>query len=156
MNNYDRLQNTNLKSAIALIGKFVPVMIKNGIRGSVVNISSIHSMAPSPITGSYAATKGGMNALTRVLAVETGQYGIRANALCCGWVATTYIYNDLKQLEDSREKQYAYLETMKETAPCLSPARAEDIAQHALFLASDMSSFVNGVTLAVDGGFTGN
>ncbi len=152
LDTYDALQNVNLKSAIVLIKKFVPVMMRRGIRGSIVNISSIHSVAPTPVTGAYAATKGGMNALTRVLAAETGQYGIRVNALCCGWVATTYIQRDLKALEGDREGQYAYLDGMRDSAPCLSPARAEDIAGHALFLASDMSAYITGAVLMDDGG----
>jgi NAD(P)-dependent dehydrogenase (short-subunit alcohol dehydrogenase family) len=154
MAHFDAVQTVNLKAALALTGKFVPVMIDQGIRGSVVNISSIHSMAPSAVTGAYAASKGGMNALSRVLALEVGRYGIRTNTLCCGWIATTGIFEQLNSLAGDREKQYAFLEEMHGTAPCISPARAEDIARHALFLASDRSAFITGATLMDDGGST--
>ena len=151
---YEMIQQVNLKSAIYLTGRFVTNMIEKGIKGAIVNISSIHSIAPSAITGSYAASKGGLNAISRVLALEVGKYGIRSNTLCCGWIATTYIFKELNALNGQREKQYAFLENLIDSAPCISPARAEDIAQHALFLASDMSSYMTGVTLMDDGGAT--
>jgi NAD(P)-dependent dehydrogenase (short-subunit alcohol dehydrogenase family) len=154
MEHFDTIQSVNLKAAIQLIGKFVPVMIEKNIHGSIVNISSIHSIAPSAVTGSYAASKGGLNAISRVLALEVGQYGIRTNTLCCGWIATTHIFKELNAIKNDRKKQYAFLEQFNGTAPCLSPARAEDIAQHALFLASDMSSYITGATLMNDGGAT--
>ena len=154
METYDMLQNVNLKSAMLLIGAFVPVMIDRGIHGSIVNISSIHSMAPSPVTGAYAATKGGLNAFSRVLALEVGKYGIRSNTLCPGWIATTSIMGELEKRGDSREERYAFLENLNGSAPCISPARAEDIARHVLFLASDMSAYITGATLMDDGGAT--
>ena len=154
MENFDYVHNVNLKAAIILIGKVLPVMIKNGIKGSIVNISSIHSIAPAAIMAAYASSKGALNALSRVLALEVAKYGIRSNTLCPGWIATTYINNDLEKLKDDREKQYFELEKLDGSAPCLSPARAEDIAMHALFLASDMSSYITGATLMDDGGST--
>lgn len=92
------------------------------------------------------------NALSRALAIEVGKYGIRTNTLCPGWIATTYIYHDLGELRHNREKQYAELEKLNGSAPCLSPARAEDVAMHALFFASDMSAYMTGSTIMDDGG----
>lgn len=154
MENFDYVQNVNLKAAIVLIGKVLPVMIEKGIKGSIVNISSIHSVAPAAIMAAYASSKGALNSMSRVLALEVAKYGIRSNTLCPGWIATTYINHDLDKLKDDREKQYTELEKLNGSAPCLSPARAEDIAMHALFLASDMSSYITGATLMDDGGST--
>ena len=153
MEAFQRIQNTNLKAGILLVGAFVPGMMRKG-KGSVVHISSIHSVAPSLIIGSYAASKGGVNAFSRVLALEAGQYGVRSNVLCCGWVATTQIMGELEKRESSREEQYRFLENLIDSAPCHSPARAEDIANHVLFLASDMSAFVTGATIMDDCGAT--
>ena len=152
MENFDFVQNVNLKAAIVLLEKVLPVMIKNGVRGSIVNISSIHSIAPAAAMGAYASSKGALNALSRVLAIEVGKYGIRTNTLCPGWIATTYIYHDLGELRHNREKQYAELEKLNGSAPCLSPARAEDVAMHALFFASNMSAYMTGSTIMDDGG----
>ena len=154
LENYDFIQNVNIKAAIVLLGKFIPVMIARGIRGSIVNISSIHSIAPAAVTGSYAASKGALNAISRVLALEVGKYGIRVNTLCPGWIATTYIYKELKQQEGNIQGQYEILEQLDGSAPCISPARGEDVARHALFFASDMSAYMTGTTIMDDGGAT--
>ncbi len=153
MANFQRVQDVNLKAGILLAGAFVPGMMRKG-KGSVVSISSIHSVAPSLIVGSYAASKGAVNAFSRALALEAGRYGVRSNVLCCGWVATTQIMGELEKRKDSREEQYRFLENLIDSAPCHSPARAEDIANHVLYLASDMSSFVTGATIMDDCGAT--
>lgn len=147
---YDFVQDVNIKASLTLLRTFIPTMIEKGIPGSIINISSIHSVAPSAIMGSYASSKGGINAISRVLATEVGKYGIRSNTICPGWIATTDLFKDLDQLE-SREAQHAYLEQLDGAQPCLCPARAEDIARHALFFASDLSSYITGATIMADG-----
>ena len=111
----------------------------------------MNSIAPSPTTGSYASSKGGMNSFTKVLAVELGKYSIRANAICPGWVATTYIKKDIEDLGGDEDAAFKVLEELNGSAPLLSPARATDIANHALYLASDMSSYVTGYIMYSDG-----
>ena len=151
MDNYEKVQTTNLKSSVLLTKKIVKNMLDNGIRGSVINISSMNALAPSPTVGSYCASKGGMNAFTQTLAVEVGKYGIRANAICPGWVATTYILKDVKEGLENGKSAFDVLEAYNGSSPLIAPARGRDIANHALFFASDMSSFITGCILKSDG-----
>ncbi len=148
MNEFDTVFNTNYKSALVLIQKLLPKMMEQK-SGSIVNISSMNSLAPSPTTGSYASSKGAMNSLTKVLAVEGGKYGIRANVICPGWVATTYMQQEVAEAEGEHPERV--LENYNGSSPLIAPARASDMAHAALFLASDMSSYISGITLRADG-----
>ena len=149
--NYNYVMNVNLNSAVLLTKMLIPPMLENNVKGSIINISSMNSIAPSPTTGSYSSSKGGMNSFTKVLAVELGKYSIRANAICPGWVATSYIKKDIEDLGGDEDAAFKVLEELNGSAPLLSPARATDIANHALYLASDMSSYVTGYIMYSDG-----
>ena len=146
--NYELIMNTNITSALFLTKRLIPYMNKNG---AIVNISSMNSIAPSPTTGSYVVSKGGMNSLTKVLALELGKYSIRANAICAGWVATGDIKARIDATNGTEEEAFKILEDMQNTAPLFSPGKASDIANHALFLASDMSSYITGYIMYSDG-----
>lgn len=148
---YDKVQDTNLKSAILLTKIIVKNMLANHINGSIINISSMNALAPSPTTASYCASKGGMNAFTQVLAVELGKYGIRANAICPGWVATSYIMKDVQEGIENGKTKFEILEEYNGSSPLIAPARGRDIANHALFFASDMSEYITGFVLKSDG-----
>ena len=144
--NYNLVMNTNINSALLLTKKLIPYMNK---KGSIINTSSMNSIAVSPTTGSYAISKGGINSFTKVLAAELGKYSIRANAICAGWVATSDIKSSIDAI--GKENAYEYLEGMQNTAPLISPGKASDVASHALFLASDMSSYITGYIMYSDG-----
>lgn len=144
--NYNLIMNTNINSALLLTKKLIPHINKNG---SIINTSSMNSIAVSPTTGSYAISKGGLNSFTKVLAAELGKYSIRANAICAGWVATSDIKSSIDAL--GKDHAYEFLESMQNTAPLISPGKASDIASHALFLASDMSSYITGYIMYSDG-----
>lgn len=149
MEDYEKVGCVNMRSALVLTKRLIPSMIeKKG--GSIINISSMNSITPTPTTGSYAISKGGMNSFTKVLSVELGKYFIRANAICPGWVATTQI-RDMIGEDGGLEKAYEELGTLDGSAPLLSPGMASDIANHVLFLASDMSSFITGNIMYSDG-----
>lgn len=149
---FEKIQQVNLRASIQLIQLFVPVMIKEGICGSIIHISSMNALAPSPTTGAYVVSKGGVNALSNVLACEVGKYGIRSNVICAGWIATTYIQKDVEQALQKGGMAEEVLEAYHETSPLYAPARPWDIAGHALFLASEMSSYLTGCILHSDGG----
>lgn len=124
----------------------IPEMIKGG-GGSLVFISTVNGTITNPGFGLYGAAKGGLNALTRSIALDYGRDGIRANAIAPG------------QIVGEREAQRLAHDPVEEAASrdCYPLGRygtPEDIANVALFLASDESAFVTGITLTADGGLT--
>lgn len=148
---FARIYRVNLTSSILLLKKFLPNMLDNGVRGSIIHISSMNALAPAPTTGTYSSSKGAVISLSRVLASEVGKYGIRSNVICPGWVATSYIEEDVRQaLEDGRSV-YDVLDSYDGTSPLMAPGRQSDIANLALFLASDRSSYITGATIRADG-----
>ena len=116
--------------------------------GALVLTSSPHAINTVPDAGAYAASKGGVLALTRSLALEGAPYGVRANALLPGAVDTPMLRREARASRDPD----AQLERWAAIHPLNRLGRPEEIAEAALFLASDAASFVTGTALAVDGG----
>jgi meso-butanediol dehydrogenase/(S,S)-butanediol dehydrogenase/diacetyl reductase len=112
--------------------------------GSIVNISSRQAERASPGNGAYAAAKGGMNALTRAIAVEYGKQRIRCNALSVG-----YVINERRDASLS-ETRRAEIEAMHLTRP----GHPDDIAYAVVFLAGRESEFITGALIPTDGGAT--
>jgi NAD(P)-dependent dehydrogenase (short-subunit alcohol dehydrogenase family) len=124
----------------------VPEMIKAG-GGSVIFISTVNATITNPHFGLYGASKGGLNALTRSIALEYGRQGIRCNAVAPGQIVGER--EAVRLAEDPLEDQLS-----KDCYPLGRYGFPEEIANVALFLASDESSFVTGITLTADGGLT--
>lgn len=116
--------------------------------GVLILTSSPHAINTVPDAGAYAASKGGVLALTRSLALEGAPYGIRANALLPGAIDTPMLRREALASPDPDEQ----LRRFAAIHPLNRLGRAEEIAEAALFLASDAASFVTGTALAVDGG----
>ena len=136
--------NINLNSVMLGMQAVLPYMKENG--GSIVNISSIAALTGMSGSGVYTASKGGVSAITRAAAVDYGPYGIRVNAINPGYILTPMSEPFLN------EAQYqAYLFGI---IPLKAYGLAQDIADAALFLASDESKYITGVNLPVDGGTT--
>lgn len=133
-----------LGSAFRLSREAVRAMRSRG-RGAIVNMASVNAMMGHPCVAAYAAAKGGIHAMTRQMAVECGPFGIRVNAISPGLIVTEGFAARL-QPEDVRLTEEAY--------PLGRLGRPEDVAQAALFLASDAAAFVTGADLPVDGGLT--
>lgn len=142
----DTLQ-TNLAGAFYMSRAVVPAMRAQG-GGSIVNIASINAIRGNLELTAYAASKGGMTAMTRVLAMELAPDNIRVNALCPGTVDTPMNDQYLASVQD-RE---AAMDMLVAKHPLGRIATADDVAWAALFLASDRASFITGVSLPVDGG----
>ncbi len=141
---WDRVLAINLKSMF-LMSKFaIPEMIKTG-GGSIVNTASIAALIGSEAAHAYTASKGGMIALSRALAVEFGPKNIRSNCICPGAIDTPMIAPVVDPLRASGEQFMA--------SPIQRLGTPEDIANCALYLASDEAGFVTGATFVVDGGF---
>lgn len=124
----------------------VPAMLASG-GGSIVNVASfVALMGAATAQIAYTASKGGVLAMTREIAVEYARQGIRANALCPGPIQTQLL-EELLSDPDRRARRMVHI-------PMGRLGRAEELAKAALFLASDDASFMTGAALVVDGGIT--
>ena len=143
---WDRILNINLRG-IFLGSKYgVPALIESG-GGSVINTASIAGLIGSPFAGhAYTASKGGVIALTRAMAMAYASQGVRVNAICPGGVDTPMVAS-LQQRQGMQEQFAA-------AHPIGRLGTADDIASMAISLASDESSWVTGSIFTIDGGRT--
>ncbi|MCL2133863.1 MAG: SDR family oxidoreductase, partial [Bacteroidales bacterium] len=130
-----------LKSAFNFIHAVAPAMMRQK-SGSIINMSSVVGVSGNAAQANYAASKAGMIGLAKSVAKELGSRGIRANAIAPGFIVTEMTH---QLSEEVREK---WLETI----PLRRGGTPEDVANAALFLASDLSAYVSGQVITVDGG----
>ena len=146
---WDLALNVSLKGTYLLSHYVIPHMIAGG-GGSIINTGSGWSFTGGRDAVSYCAAKGGVLNLTRAMAIDHGQHNIRVNCVCPGDVDTPMLRSECEQLGEDTD------EFMKEAAdrPLNRVGTPADVANAVLFFASDMSSWVTGAFLAVDGGGT--
>jgi meso-butanediol dehydrogenase/(S,S)-butanediol dehydrogenase/diacetyl reductase len=147
-----RTIEVNLTGPLMLVRAALPAMLEGGA-GSIVLVSSVSGLAGETDSAAYASSKAGLLGLARSISIDYGPRGIRANALCPGWVVTPMGDESMDELAESRgiTREDAYrLATAH--VPLRRPATAEEIASCCLFLASDESSIVTGTMLVADGG----
>lgn len=142
---WDKVLRLNLDSVVQVCRAVAPHLLERG-SGSVVNVSSVSGLGAAPMMAHYATAKAAVIALSRTLAVEWASAGVRCNALVPGWVAT--------ELTEFARNEPSVGEALIARVPMQRWATAEEIAQPALFLASDAAAFVTGQALVVDGGLT--
>lgn len=144
---WDLVLNVNLKAIYLLSRHVIPHMIKDG-GGSIINTGSGWGLKGGPKAAAYCAAKGGVVNLTRAMAIDHGSHGIRVNCVCPGDVDTPLLHDEAAQLGEDEA------EFMKKAAdrPLNRIGQPEDIAKAVLYFASDMSSWVTGSILVVDGG----
>lgn len=148
---WDDVMASNLRS-VYLTAKHGFELLR-AARGSIVNVSSVHALATSASIAAYAASKGGLLALTRAMALEFGPEGVRVNAVLPGAVDTPMLRNSLGRLGGGTLDQR--LEAIERRSPLGRVGRPAEIAQAILFLADgERSSFITGQALTVDGGAT--
>ena len=138
---WDAVINVNLKSAFNFIHACTPNMMRQR-SGSIINMASVVGVHGNAGQCNYAASKAGLIALAKSIAQEMGSRGIRANAIAPGFIETAMT----AQLSEEVRKEW-----MK-SIPLRRGGQVEDIANVALFLASDMSSYISGQVIQVDGG----
>ncbi|UKS25167.1 glucose 1-dehydrogenase [Paenibacillus sp. HWE-109] len=147
---WDRIMSINVKGVFLPSKYVVPHMIERQ-SGSIINMSSCIAEIGLARRAAYAATKGAVLALTKSMQVDYAAYGIRVNALLPGTILTPFVENYLRTSYDDPEAAIASLKTRQLSNEL---GRPEDVAQAALFLASDESKFMMGSPLYIDGGAT--
>ncbi len=144
---WDRVMAVNVKSIFLMSRQVIPIMVKAG-GGSIINTASGWGLAGGPRAAVYCASKGAVVLLTKAMAVDHGPQEIRVNCICPGDTDTGMLRNEAQQLGEPEDLFLA--ESARR--PLGRIGKPEEIAQAALYLASDASSFVTGTALVVDGG----
>lgn len=148
--NWHHILETNLTSVFLTCKHTLPHMIARG-KGAIVNISSLAAIRYAYPYASYQASKAGINQLTQSIAIQHARDGIRANVIMPGLMDTPLVYQQISG-------QYGSVDEMRAARASKPPMGRQgtgwDIAQAALFLASDASAYITGVCLPVDGGLS--
>ncbi len=144
---WDAVLDVNLK-AVFLFSRYVIPMLEKSGKGSIINAGSGWGLKGGAKAAAYCAAKGGVVNLTRAMAIDHGRQGIRVNCICPGDTDTELLHEEAVQLGMPEQ------EFMKEAAdrPLQRVGLPEDIANAVLYFASDLSSWVTGSILVVDGG----
>ena len=138
---WDMVINVNLKSAFNFIHAVTPIMMKQK-NGSIINMASVVGVSGNAGQANYSASKAGLIGLAKSIAKELGSRGIRANAIAPGFIITDMT----AQLSQEVRDEWA------QKIPLRRGGTPEDVANAALFLASDLSGYVSGQTIHVCGG----
>jgi NAD(P)-dependent dehydrogenase (short-subunit alcohol dehydrogenase family) len=144
---WDRVMEVNVKSIFLMARLVVPVMARSG-GGSIINTASGWGLSGGAKAAVYCASKGAVVLLTKAMALDHGPQNIRVNCICPGDTDTAMLRNEAQQLGEPAERFLA--EAARR--PLGRVGTPDEIAQAALYLASDASSFVTGTALVVDGG----
>lgn len=139
VDDWDYVLNTNLRGSFLCAREAARVMRTQG-RGAIVNIASTRALMSEPNTEAYAASKGGILALTHALAISLGPDHINVNAISPGWIET----GDYSQLKASDHAQH----------PAGRVGKPDDIARACLYLTNPENDFITGAILIIDGGMT--
>jgi NAD(P)-dependent dehydrogenase (short-subunit alcohol dehydrogenase family) len=148
---WDKVMNVNLKAIFLMSKHVVPYMIANG-KGSIVNMSSIQALATQAGVAAYAATKGAVLSLTRVMALDHGKDNIRVTAICPGTIETPLAWANARHLNPANPE--AVIAEWGSKHALNRIGRPIEVARLAAFLISDDSSFITGSYHLVDGGLT--
>ena len=140
--------NTNLRSTFLCSKYAIPHLRKT--KGNIINISSMVGLVGQPNAGAYSATKGGQIAMSKGMAIDFAQDGIRVNVICPGWIQTPLVEDWFSQQKDpDASRKYIFGQH-----PLGRIGTIEECGKAALYLASNDAGFVTGITLNIDGGIT--
>lgn len=143
---FDRLIAVNLKGVYLMIKQALTLL--RASKGTIVNMASLNGLTGQRHNSIYAATKGGIIAMTKSLALDLAPDGIRVNAICPAGVSTPLLEAWTAQQADPA----AALQSLNDMHALGRPATSAEVAQAVLFLASEQASFITGVALPVEGG----
>jgi len=146
---YERTMATDVKGVWLCCKYCIPEMIRNG-GGAIVNCSSISAFIGQPLQGVYNVTKGGIDVLTKCMALDFAKDHIRVNNVNPGWVKTEMNEKQLAEIKARGGKEW---EEVLRLHPLGRLGEPEDVAWAVLYLASDEASWVTGASLLVDGGY---
>ncbi|MBT2680711.1 SDR family oxidoreductase [Bacillus sp. ISL-35] len=146
LDDWNKVISTNLTGQFLGSREALDYMLENDIKGSIINMSSVHQKIPWPHFVHYAASKGGVKLLTETLALEFAPHGIRVNCIAPGAIDTPI---NAEKFEDPELKKGVI-----ELIPMGYIGKPEEIASCAVWLASSEASYVTGLTLFADGGMT--
>jgi NAD(P)-dependent dehydrogenase (short-subunit alcohol dehydrogenase family) len=153
LEDWQDVMDSNLRAAFLVVRGALPSL--RAAQGAIVNVASVHAVATSVNITAYAASKGGLVALTRAMAVELAPLGVRANAVLPGAVDTPMLREGLARGHLGGGTVESRLHELEQRTVLGRIGRPEEIAQAILFLADgNRSSFITGQTLVVDGGAT--
>lgn len=144
---FDKVIATNLRS-VFLCSKYAALEMKKNKQGNIINIGSTRAFMSEPNSESYAASKGGIIALTHALAISLGHDGIRVNAISPGWIEV----RDWQKTSKATLPEHSVKD--KEQHPVGRVGHPLDIAEACLYLASDKAGFITGQNFIIDGGMT--
>jgi NAD(P)-dependent dehydrogenase (short-subunit alcohol dehydrogenase family) len=142
---WEKTLRLNLDSIVHTTQAVLPQMLERRT-GAIVNVASVAGLRGAPLMSHYGAAKAAVISLTQSVAVETAWAGVRVNALVPGWIETD-LTDFLRATEDAEKGTLSRV-------PMSRWGRVEEIAEPALFLASDAASFMTGQVLVVDGGLS--
>lgn len=141
----------NLEAMYVLARLIVPHMIAQRY-GRIVNVSSIQSLAADATVGAYAATKGGINAWSRCLAVDLAEHNILANVVAPGCIHTEMSF--VNGVDETQTEYFREWYVRQRKIPLARPGSADEVANAILFLSGDQCTYITGQVLVVDGGLT--
>jgi len=147
LDEWNRMLAVNLTAPVFLSRQLLP-MLRAGKGSSIINIGSIEGLAANPEHAAYCASKGGVHALTRAMAVDLGKDNIRVNAIAPGWIRTALSDDYINAQQDPQ----AAWEGLYRMHPAGRIGEPEDVGKLAVYLASDDSGFVTGQVIVIDGG----
>ena len=142
---FDAVLRVNLKGAFLMGQAVARAMVARGTRGAVVNMSSVNGVMAIPNIASYNVSKGGINQLTRVMALALADHGIRVNAVAPGTIATELAAQAVLTSDEARQRILG-------RTPMKRLGQPEEIAEVVAWLASDAASYLTGEIVTADGG----
>lgn len=149
---WNRVMLVNLYGAVHCAREVSRTMVHRGGGGAIVNVSSIHGQRAEAGASSYDVAKGGMDQLSRALAVELAPHGIRVNSVAPGFIETRMA--ELNGVSEHLSQWFKDIYVGRRKIPLARPADPSEVATAILFLASDEASYITGQVLGVDGGLS--